>query len=89
MSEEKKAEEIQNAFWMGKLGFAAIWTGLCGLFWITMIVGMANQPPDPALDQQARDTALGMAGCIATGCAGSVWLGGLIILLIVYAIFRR
>jgi len=84
-----KVESVQTAFWAGKLGLALIWTITCAGFWILFLVAMVNQPPPPNTTPDMANTALGMAGCMATGCVGSVWLVGLIVLLVLYAIIRR
>jgi len=91
MSEDNtsKAETIQNAFWAGKLGLALIWTITCGFLWLAFIASMANQPPPPDATPDVANAAMATAGCLVTGCMGSVWLVGLIVLLVLYAIIRR
>lgn len=84
--ETPKAEQVRNALWAGKLGLALIWTAFCGLLWLLWLTGTVDRMQ---MDGAGTDTAIGMAGCLVTGCMGSVWMGGLLLLLVVYAIVRR
>lgn len=87
MSDETpKAEQVQNALWAGKLGLALIWSAFCTLFWLIWLTGTVDRMQ---MDGTGTDTAIGMAGCLVTGCMGSMWMGGLLLLLVVYAIVRR
>lgn len=82
-------KKIQDNLWTGKVVIAVLWTGLCGWLWLTMVYGMALHEPVPGTSAESNNMALGMAVTLTTGCVGGVWLLGCVVVLVLYALFRR
>jgi len=77
---DDKARDLSFAFrLLATLG----WTALCGMLWILWVGSMA----DPA--NGASEEAVAMGACMATGCAGSAWFGGLVVAMVIYSLLRR
>lgn len=70
------------------MGFAG-WTFALGCVWLLWMVSIVQTSPAPELRTEAETTAQGCAVIMATGCLGSVYLGGLLPLLVLYLILRR
>lgn len=82
-------KKLQDNLWTGKVVIAVFWTGICGWLWLTMVYGMASVKPAPGSTQESMNMALGMAVTLTTGCVGSVWLLGCLVVLVIYALLRR
>ena len=82
-------KKLEENLWTGKVVIAVSWTGLCGWLWLAMVYGMATAKPVPGTTQESMNMALGMAVTLTTGCVGSVWLLGCVVVLVLYALFRR
>jgi hypothetical protein len=76
--------KIKNASWALRVGGLAGWTVLWVMLWVLWVGTMANDP-----NVAGDDTALIMATCMATGCAGGAWFMGLCVFAVIYAVIRR
>jgi hypothetical protein len=64
------------------------WTALSVTCWGSYTALVATHPQPDFTDEENAAVTLGTAACTA-GCVGSVWLLGLVVGLVIYALVRR
>jgi len=62
------------------------WSALCLGMWLTW---SASTVGDIAPEDPAGATGAVVGAACAAGCTGSVWLGGLVVMALVWALVRR
>lgn len=78
-----------DLLWNLKIGAFLSWTALMGLLWFMMASNLVGHEPVPGTTPESNSAAQGLALVMLTGCTGGAWVVGVIVLLLVYAIFRR
>jgi len=75
--------------WKIRALIVAAWTALCLLVTVAWTAPVVLMEPDPNLPADAHAAVVGSGVACAAGCTGSVWLLGLIVGLVIYALVRR
>lgn len=71
--------------WRAKVMLGMAWTTVCGFLWLLQVFHLGQM----GNDTKADPAAVGLGVVILTGCSGGVWVFGVLVILLIAALFRR
>ena len=78
-----------DMLWKAKLAFIGFWTFILGAGMVMVALGIASVPSDPTVDPGVELAATGCALVMTGGCLGSVWIVGLLAIMLLFTALRR
>ena len=88
-AEPPKPKKPISPLWLFKVGAFLAWTTLSGLLWLMLALPMLAHEPVSGTTPESNAAAQGVAIVLVTGCTGGIWMVGVVVLLLVYAVLRR